>query len=185
MPCLSVSGTCPMGACSNSRPQGRDYFKRSEEFFKALFVRKWHLPDGCVFELTPQGRDYYFKRSKEFFKAGVPLPVCLEHQPDVGLSYHDRLAERTKHTVGHCHDVQIGAEGQIQYLVDADDDDAAKIMAKNKFVSPEIHCEVVDTRTGHRFHGPYIVHVAVTPNPVQVTGKPHVLLSKSAVLLDQ
>jgi hypothetical protein len=79
--------------------------------------------------------------------------------------------------------VQIGAEGQIQYLVDADDEDAAKIMAKNKYVSPEIRCEVVDTRTGHRFAGPSIVHLAVTPNPVQVTGKPHVSLSKSAPVL--
>lgn len=142
----------------------------------SLFLGTWHLPSGDVFECTPEARDYYFARSKEFFKSGIPLPVCLEHQPTVGLSFHDRLAEQTKHTIGHCHDVRVGESGQLQYLVDGDDE-AFQIMRRNKYVSPEIRQNVIDTRTGKRFQGPSVVHLAVTPRPIQVTGKSHFSLS--------
>lgn len=162
--------------------------KTMKRWVDSLFLGTWHLPDGRVFECTPADRDYYYSRSKEFFQRGIPMPVALEHQPDVGLnadgssrvelSHHDKLADQTRKTLGHCHDVQIGKDGQLQFLVDGTEDDLT-VMAKNKFVSPEIRCNVMDTRTGERFIGPSIVHLASTPRPVQVTGKPHFQLSQS------
>jgi hypothetical protein len=147
-----------------------------KKWVDSLFKGIWHLQSGDVFACADADIDYYFKRSKEYLDAGTPLPVCLEHQPTVGLSHHDKLAEQTRNTIGHCHDVRIGGDGQLQFLVDGDED-ALKIMQRNKFVSPEIRHNVLDSRSGKRWQGPSIVHLAVTPRPVQVTGKPHFQLS--------
>ena len=150
-----------------------------------LMLGTYHLPDGRVWTCDEKDRDYFFNRSKEILAAGIPLPVCLEHQPTVGMSHHDRLAEQTRNTAGHCHEVRVGDQGQIQYLVDADDEHH-KIFERNKFFSPEIRQNVIDTRTGHRFPGPSVVHLACTPRPVQVTGQPHIKLSnRVAVSLSQ
>src|ERR1017187_6939120 len=92
----------------------------------SLFLGRWHLQDGNVFECADKDRDYYYQRAKEYIDGGIPLPVCLEHQPTAGLSFHDKRAEQTKQTIGHCHDVDIGKEGQLRFLVDADDEEAFK-----------------------------------------------------------
>ena len=146
-----------------------------KKWVDSLFLGTWHLPSGDVFRCAEPDLDYYFNRAKEYLGAGVPLPVCLEHQPTVGLSFHDRLAEQTKHTIGHCHAVKK-ENGCVSFLVDGDDE-AHAIMRRNKYVSPEIRQDVMNTKSGQRFAGPSIVHLAVTPRPVQVTGKPHVSLS--------
>jgi hypothetical protein len=79
--------------------------------------------DGRTFVCDDFDIRYYRDRSKDFFRRGVPLPVCLEHLPLVGLSHHDRLAERTRNTLGHCHDARIAPEGQFQSLVDGTEED--------------------------------------------------------------
>lgn len=148
-----------------------------KKWVDSLFLGTWHLQNGDVFECAPGDRDYYLARVKETLADGVPLPVCLEHQPDVGLSFHDRMAEQTRNTIGHCHDARVGSLGQIQLLVDAQDEANLKILAANKYASPEIRQNVINSATGKRYPGPSIVHLASTPRPVQVTGSPHIRLS--------
>lgn len=144
-----------------------------------LMLGTFYLPTGDVWSCDERARDYYFNRAKETLNDGVPLPVCLEHQPTVGLSFHEKLEEKTARTAGHCYDVRIGADGQIQWEVDCDDDDF-KILKKNRFFSPEIRHNVINTRTGKRYPGPTVVHLASTPRPVQVTTRPHISLSSKS-----
>lgn len=147
----------------------------------ALFRGTWFLPNGGVFNCDDEDMGYYHARAKEIISSGYPVPVCLEHQPTVGMSSSDRHAEQTKHTVGHCHDVRIGKAGQLQFLIDGDEK-AFDIFRRNKFFSPEIRQNVIDSRTGRRWDGPSIVHLACTPRPVQVTGKPHISLSAAGAV---
>jgi hypothetical protein len=144
----------------------------------SLFPGTWYLPNGDVFSCDKADLDYYYHRTKEIIDSGYPIPVCLEHQPSVGMSANDRHAEQTLHTVGHCHDTRIGEQGQLQLFIDGDEE-AHEIFRRNKYFSPEIRQNVIDTRNGKRWPGPSIVHLACTPRPVQVTGNPHISLSSA------
>lgn len=149
-----------------------------KRWIDSLFQGTWHLQNGDVFTCGPSDLHYYYNRAKEMLTSGIPIPVCLEHQPTVGLSHHEKMQAQTAQTVGHIHDARIHPEGYLQFLVDGSEQDH-DILRRNKFVSPEIRQNVIDPRNGQRWQGPSIVHLACTPRPVQITGKPHVQLSNA------
>jgi hypothetical protein len=136
----------------------------------SLYLGDWHLPDGRVFSCDEQEMRHFHTRAKEMLATGGPLPWCFEHDPDVGLSSVQRAKRQAENAGGHCHAVRLGPDGQLQFEVDVEDDDVPKLR-KNKFVSPEIRFDVVDSH-GKLWPGASIVHLAVTPRPVQWPQKP-------------
>jgi hypothetical protein len=149
----------------------------------ALFPGTWTLQNGEQFHCAPEDAHYYDGRMKEMLAAGATIPWCWEHQPTVGLSQEDRVALQAKHQGGHCHGCRLSPDGHLQILMGVDDADVPALR-RNGFVSPEIRHNVYDGRTGQRWAGPSIAHLAITPRPVQTPApgnwKPHIPLSASA-----
>lgn len=132
---------------------------------------RYFLRDGRVFECRPEEVSHYARRMDEMAKAGLHIPVVWEHQsnakPLTMSDWDDWRARFARSCIGHVHGAEDGGEATF----DAIDPDDRKALAKAKFVSPEIAWDYVDP-TGREWPGPSILHVAVTPVPIQVDQAP-------------
>lgn len=113
-------------------------------------------------------------RLKEMISAKVPIPLAWEHQPDakpVPLSLPDAAARRAKHHIAYLSDGQIDQSGKLQTVFDVEDQADAAQIKKVKYVSPAIVTDFRDG-TGRVWPGESIIHVAVTPRPVDHLQEP-------------
>lgn len=107
-------------------------------------------------------------RMQEMIAAKVPIPLAWEHQPDanpVPMSLPDAAAHRSKHHITYLSGAQIDGDGKFQTVFDVEDAAEAAQIKKVKYVSPKIVTDFKDG-TGRVWPGESIVHVAVTPRPV-------------------
>ncbi len=84
--------------------------------------------------------------------------------------WHDLHTDVAKHTIAHLKGAEVRG-GVLGVLMDVTDPADLKQLAKTGYVSPYIDWDYTDPR-GHLWPGPSILHVAVTPVPIQIEQEP-------------
>jgi hypothetical protein len=149
---------------------------RTKVWKDALYLGTWVTPDGTVFDCGPDDMQHFYGRAKAMLGKGSPIPWCIEHKKNVGLSREEQIDAWAKSIKGHMHDARMHGD-VMQVQIDVDDADRPQLEAL-KFVSPEIRFNVRDRYgparddTGPYWPGGSIAHIAVTGVPVQFPQKP-------------
>lgn len=147
-----------------------------------LYPGRWLTVKGWK-TYTPERVKAFHDRMQEMLAAGVNIPVCWGHQEDaVPLSAEEALEKRIKGTCGRVAESRL--EGGILVAdLEIDDPEDAKKLPSIRFVSPAHRPNVIGAN--RQWPGESIIHVALTPKPVQHTQKPFgtVKLSSETVCL--
>ena len=119
---------------------------------------------------TDADTQHLAKRFRDMKAAGLKIPVVWEHQAD-GLplteeQLAERLADRARRFIGYADGVDLDAAAKLDLELEVPDESDARQFEKVGFVSPGIVHDYIDG-SGHLWPGRSIVHLAVTPRPVQ------------------
>lgn len=124
-------------------------------------------------EISRADIDQFYRTCKDRQAAGLPTPIPLDHQPDIGKKTQaELLAYQTSHNTGFVDDWEVSPEGVLRSLVNVvwlpdakNDDEIRERLEKTiKFVSPYWVPHEVDG-AGREWVEP-ITHLALTPYPI-------------------
>jgi hypothetical protein len=151
-------------------------------FTMPLFVWKDVIGPGRAFvrEVTPEGKfggvmvvdtdparvTHWNNSTKAMLKAGLSIPVPLEHGDEHAMDKRTAEAARTLHNSGWVVDSRIGKGGKLEYKLRIDDPETAKAVREKRIgmVSPLIEPEFLDG-SGREWND-VIVHLALTNKAV-------------------
>lgn len=137
-----------------------------------LYPGKYTLRDGREVVFRKDEIPHYAQRLNDMTAAGLHVPLSWNHQDDAGPYYSaDAKANRAKHNLGFALTAEVAADGSLAGTVDVPVAADAERLPAAKFVSPRIEENFTDS-TGKIWPGKSIVHLAVTPRPVQHNQQP-------------
>lgn len=109
--------------------------------------------------------EHLLKRANEMIAAKQPIPLAWEHQKDA------TPAQRSKEHIAFLQSFRLDNKGHVVAEFEAEDATDEKQLRKVRYVSPAIRTNFEDG-TGRVWPGESIIHVAVTPRPVQTNQEP-------------
>lgn len=124
-----------------------------------LWPGVFHPPGRAPVRFTPERIRQLHSRARDMVAAGLPIPMAWEHQPDA------TPAQRAREHIAFLDDFKLASDGRVRVIVRPEDADDAKQLEKVRYVSPAIRTDFRDG-TGRLWPGESIIHVAVTPRPV-------------------
>lgn len=134
---------------------------------------RWTLRNGDIFDCAPSDLPFYADRLNHMIARGLLVPACWEHQkravPMSQEAWHDLHTDVAKHTITHLKGAEI-RDGVLGVHLEPEPEDLQQLK-KTGYVSPYIDWDYIDPR-GTLWEGPSILHVAVTPVPIQIDQKP-------------
>lgn len=140
-----------------------------------LYPGIYTLPDGRTFKCEPDDVPHFAQRMNDMLAAGLHIPVSWAHQASaVPMSDEEWDAYRAKKAqlvVGHAKGAEINPDGFLENLLEIPDDKDRAQLPKTRFVSPMIQHDFIDP-SGRKWEGPSIMHIAVTPRPIQTKQQP-------------
>lgn len=140
-----------------------------------LYPGIYTLPDGRTFECKSEDVPYFAKRMNDMLAAGLHIPVAWAHQstavPMSDEQWDTYRAEKAKLVVGHAKGAELHPDGFLENLLEIPDDRDRAQLPKTRYVSPMIQSDFVDP-SGRKWDGPSIMHIAVTPRPIQTKQQP-------------
>lgn len=114
---------------------------------------------------------YWHDQGKEMLKAGLSIPIPLEHQPGMGaMTAAEKAAANLKNNAGFIEDYKIRSGNRLYGLHDIPDESLAKKLPSTiKFTSPWFNS--FTDGSGKKWEG-VISHVALTNRPRIVNQEP-------------
>jgi hypothetical protein len=134
----------------------------------ALRPGKYSVPDHTgkgrrILAYSDADTKHLARRFRDMKDAGLRVPVCWEHQGDATPA--SSLAHRATHHIGYLDAEHLAGDNLLEFEMEIADADAPQF-ERVGLVSPGIMTDWVDG-DGRLWPGRSIVHLAVTPRPVQ------------------
>jgi hypothetical protein len=151
----------------------------------ALYPGTYRLAGGRKVTYSRADIPHLAKRLRDMKAAGLLVPLTWAHRPGADgrpMSEEDRISEETKYMLGFADDAETTQEGFLQVKLDVPNEDDAKRLPVVRFISPAIKRDYIDG-SGKKWPGLSIVHLAVTPRPVQSKQRPFKRVDDSTITL--
>lgn len=124
-----------------------------------LWPGVFHPPGKPPARFDAERIKHLVRRANDMIAANQPIPLAWEHQPDA------TPAQRSKHHIAYLKNFTLGTDGRVRVIVEPEDQADVTQLKKVRYVSPAIRTDFEDG-TKRLWPGESIIHVAVTPRPV-------------------
>ena len=128
---------------------------------------------GNRWKITPADLSNAAANGNAMIRDGMHIPVCFEHQNygPVPKNRADLVADQARNTFGSVSSYRVRA-GRLEFNATPRDGEKLSDLQKVGFVSPRIVWNA-QTPDGKTWPGASIMHIALTPQPVQHAQEPY------------
>jgi hypothetical protein len=151
----------------------------------ALYPGTYRLAGGRKVTYTRADIPHLARRLRDMKDSGLLVPLTWNHRqgPDgKPMTEEDQISTATRFTLGFADDAETTDEGYLQIKVNVPSEDDAKRLPVVRFISPAIKKDYIDG-SGRLWKGLSIIHLAVTPRPVQSKQRPFKRVDDSTITL--